>query len=157
MTTVTKKVTVYIAWDGAEFTSERKCKNWETHLALDALHKNLLESDFHSRYRISSYFHNRQIDFLGNGSGWYFEDLREDNSFLLMGGRMGNGDDRVRYNVSGKGQKIVLLKFDTEDSTNQRYLGSLPMHWLTLPIDELRPEVDIFIKNHNQKFDHGLE
>ena len=59
-----------------------------------------------------------------------------------MGGRMGNGDDRVRYKL--RGSTIVMIKYSTDDS-QQEHLCSIPSDWIKLNIEELKLEVDRFI------------
>ena len=61
-----------------------------------------------------------------------------------MGGRMGNGDDRVRYKL--RGSTIVMIKYSTDDN-EQEYLCSIPSDWLKLNIEQLRIEVDKFIED----------
>ena len=135
-----KEVTVYVSTDNKEFNSENECKKWEDHLVLDELHKKLIECDFHSRCKIRPYFHNNDIKFIGDK--YTSKDLAINNSYLLMGGRMGNGDDRVRYKL--RGSIIVMLKYSTDDN-EQEYLCSIPSDWVKLNIEELKVEVDNFI------------
>lgn len=137
-----KEITVYVSSDDKEFTSEKDCMIWEKHLALNKLHKKLLECDFHCRCKIKPYFHNIDIKFIG--SQYTSKELSNNNSYLLMGGRMGNGDDRVRYKL--KGSKITMIKYSTDD-TEQEFLCSIPSSWINLPIDVLKIEVDKFIEN----------
>lgn len=135
-----KEVTVYVSTDNKEFQSEKDCKKWEEHLVLNELHKKLIECDFHSRCKIRPYFHNVDIKFIGGKHT--SKDLANNNSYLLMGGRMGNGDDRVRYKL--RGSTIVMIKYSTDDN-EQGYLCSIPSSWIKLNIEELRFKVDEFI------------
>lgn len=135
-----KEITVYISKDEKEFHSESSCKEWEEHLVLDQLHKNLLKCNFHPRCKIQPYFHNSQIKFIG--STMTDLNLARNNSYRLVMGRMGNGDDRVRYKMHGS--TIVMIKYYTDDN-EQDFLCSIPSKWIDLPIDELQIEVDDFI------------
>lgn len=142
MEAIKKEITVYVSTDNKEFTSEKDCKKWEHHLVLDELHKKLIECDFHIRCKIKPYFHNSDIKFIG---GKYIsKDLASNNSYLLMGGRMGNGDDRVRYKL--RGSRILMIKYST-DSNEQEFMCSIPSNWIELDIEQLRIEVDKFIEN----------
>lgn len=135
-----KEITVYVSADNKEFNSEKECKKWEQHLVLDKLHKKLIECDFHSRCKIRPYFHNTYINFIGDK--YTSKDLASNNSYLLMSGRMSNGDDRVRYKL--RGSTIVIIKYSTDDN-KQEYLCSIPSSWVKLNIEELKFEVDNFI------------
>lgn len=137
-----KEITVYVSNDNKEFRTEKECKKWEQHLVLDGLHKKLIECDFHSRCKIRPYFHNSDIKFIGGK--WTSKDLGTNNSYLLMGGRMGNGDDRVRYKL--RGSTIIMLKYSTDDS-EQEFLCSIPSNWIDLDITSLKIEVDKYIIN----------
>ena len=61
-----------------------------------------------------------------------------------MGGRMGNGDDRVRYKL--RGSTIVMIKYST-DGNKQEFLCSIPSSWIDLKIEDLKIEVDKYIVN----------
>lgn len=135
-----KEVTVYVSTDKREFNSEKECKEWEQHLVLDELHNKLIECDFHSRCKIRPYFHNTDIKFIGGK--YTLKELASNNSYLLMGGRMGNGDDRVRYEL--RGSTIVMIKYST-DNNEQEYLCSIPSSWIKLSIEYLKSEVNDFI------------
>jgi hypothetical protein len=125
-----------------DYPSESDCKKREQHLILDELHKKLILCDFHSRCKIRPYYHNFDIKFIG---GKYIsKDLASNNSYLLMDGRMGNGDDRVRYKL--RGSTIVMIKYSTDDN-EQEFLCSIPSSWIGLNIEQLRIEVDKFIEN----------
>jgi hypothetical protein len=137
-----KEITVYVSTDNKEFNSEKDCKQWEQHLVLDELHKKLIECDFHGRCKIKPYFHNSDIKFIGGK--YTSKDLASNNSYLLMGGRMGNGDDRVRYKL--RGSTIVMIKYSTDDN-EQEFLCSIPSSWIKLNLEELKSEVDNFITN----------
>lgn len=144
MEAIKKEVTVYVSTDNKEFSSASECKKWETHLKLSKLHQNLLMCDFHSRCVIVPYFHNSTIMFIGNKHT--SKDLAPNNSYLLMGGRMGNGDDRVRYKL--RGSTIAMLRYST-DSIEQTFLCSIPSKWIDLSIDDLKTEVDKFVAKRN--------
>ena len=133
-----KEITVYVSTDNKEFNSEKECKKWEQHIVLDELHKKLIECDFHSRCKIRPYFHNSDIKFIGGK--YTSKDLASNNSYLLMGGRMGNGDDRVRYKL--RGSTIVMIKYSNNE---QEHLCSIPSDWIKLNIEELKLDVDRFI------------
>lgn len=147
-----KTITVYVSEDGKEFTQSDKCKQWEQHLKLNQLHQKLIECNFHDTCRIRPYFHNTKIKFIGRaGSIWNTtaKKLTTNNSYLLMNGRMGNGDDRVRYKFHGS--TIVMLKYSTDaDWSDQEYLCSLPSSWIDLPIKNLKQEVKKFITHRNE-------
>lgn len=137
-----KEITVYVSTDNKEFNSENDCKKWEQHLILEELHKKLILCDFHSRCKIKPYYHNYDIKFIGGKHT--SKDLASNNSYLLVGGRMGNGDDRVRYKL--RGSTIVMIKYSTDDN-EQEFLCSIPSGWIELNIEQLRIEVDKFIEN----------
>ncbi len=61
-----------------------------------------------------------------------------------MGGRMGNGDDRVRYKL--RGSTIVMLKYST-DGNEQEFLCSIPSNWIDLKVEDLKIEVDKFLES----------
>lgn len=52
--------------------------------------------------------------------------------------------DRVRYKL--RGSTIVMLKYST-DSDEQEFLCSIPSNWINLNIEDLKIEVNKFIKN----------
>lgn len=137
-----KEIIVYVSKDQKNFLSESDCKEWEQHLVFDQLHKNLLKCDFHPRCKIQPYFHNSEIKFIGGTMTDINLDIN--NSYLLVRGRMGNGDDRVRY--KSHGSKIVMLKHYTDDN-EEEYLCSIPTKWIDLSVDELQIEVDEYIRN----------
>jgi hypothetical protein len=146
---VTKLVTTYIANDGSRFTTEKDCKEHENLVLLNNLHKMLIKCNFHDRFKIIPYFHNRDITTIGNGfvQEKLNEYVGETPSYLLMGGRMGNGDCRVRYKIRGK-KHILLLRYSHDsDIPDQVYLGKIPYSWTTLSKDELQIEVDNYIAN----------
>lgn len=140
MKTETKQITIYIANDNKEFSTENECLKWEIHLRLDQFHKNLLLCNFHPRCKIIPYYHNRDISAIGNE--YTDKNLSPNNSYLLMGGRMGNGDDRVRYKLHGS--TITLLRYSTDDN-EQKFICSLPTKWMDLSLDDLQIEVDKFV------------
>jgi hypothetical protein len=137
-----KQITLYVSNDNKEFLSEKDCKLWEQHLKLDQLHKNLIQCDFHGRCKIRPYYHNTEIKFIGGRNT--SKDLSSDNSYILMHGRMGNGNDMVRYKIHGS--TIVMLKYST-DSNDQEFLCSIPSSWIDIPVDNLKTEVDKFLEN----------
>jgi hypothetical protein len=137
-----KEITVYVSKDGIEFLTETKCKKWEKHLVLDQLHKNLIKCNFHSRCKIQPYFHNYDVKFIG--SSMTQKDLDKDNSYRLVMGRMGNGDDRVKYRFHGS--TITMIKYYTHDD-EQDFLCSIPANWVHLYVEALQIEVDEFIQN----------
>ena len=142
MKQIKKEIDVYISEDGKEFYCPKECKKWEEHVVLDQLHKNLIECNFHGRCKIRPYYHNVDIKHIG---GRFTEkNLASDNSYMLMGGRMGNGDDRVRYKLHGS--TIVMIKYSTDDN-KQEFLCSIPSSWIKLKIEDLQIEVDKFIEN----------
>lgn len=142
MKAMKKEITVYVSTDNEEFNSETECKEWEQYLVLDGLHKKLIECDFHSRCKIKPYFHNADIKFIGGKDT--SKDLSSNISYLLMGGRMGNGDDRVRYKL--RGSTIVMIKYSTHDN-EQEFLCSISSNWIDLKFEDLKIEVDKFIEN----------
>lgn len=155
MEAIEKTITVFRSIDGVEFLKEEECikhenmflrkkKEQESYSLINELHKKLLLCDFHGRYKIIPYFHNREIKFIG---GKYTENkLSKDYSYMLMGGRMGNGDDRVRYKIRSD-KSILLLKYNTDDSDfdKQEYFGKIPYFWINLSQEDLQKEVDEYI------------
>jgi hypothetical protein len=138
--TTTTLVTTYIANDGSRFTNEKDCKEHENLMLLNNLHKMLIKCNFHNDITtIGNRFIQEELD----------EFVGETPSYLLMGGRMGNGDCRVRYKIRGV-KHILLLRYSHDvDIPDQVYLGKIPYSWTTLSKDELQIEVDNYIIQRN--------
>lgn len=141
MEAIKKQITVYVSTDGKEFDSTSDCKKWEKHLRLDAFHKKLLACNFHARCKIEPYFHNVEIKFMGTAHT--SPNLSNNNSYCLMGGRMGNGDDRIRYKL--RGGTIAFIRYSTDDN-EQKYICSIPSEWMNLDMENLQQQVDKFIE-----------
>ena len=101
------------------------------------LHIDLMKCEFHKQFKIRPYLHNKNIINIHND---YANTLNDNLSYVLMHGRMGNGNDIIRYKK--RGSSIVLLKYNSESLDKQEYLGSIPYNWINLNIDELKIEVD---------------
>jgi hypothetical protein len=144
---VTQTITTYIANDGSRFLNEKSCLEHESYTLLNELHQKLIECNFHRRFKIVPYFHNTEISNIGGNYAQQKLDnyQNETPSYILMRGRMGNGDDRVRYKMRGK-KYILLLRYSHDvDVKEQVYLGKIPYIWTTLSKDELQTEVDNYI------------
>lgn len=139
----TKTVQVFVSHDEEEFTSEKDCREHERDLKIKALHSKLLDCNFHKRFKIVPYFHNYEVTNLGPASYWK-EELDDNLSFVLVRGRMGNGDDRVKYRKNGK--NLVLIRYSLDaDIAEQVYLGKIPYSWTELNQEELQVAVDEYL------------
>lgn len=140
------EVITYVSKDGQEFSDRKECMQYEEYITINNLHKKLLLLNFHHRFSIQPFFHNIEIN---NISCQYpQENLKSDMSYLLMRGRVGNGDDRVRYKK--RGEKIILLRYST-DSDQVIYLGHIPYFWVNT--DLLESYVNDYFLRRNAKFE----
>ncbi len=143
-----KEVTVYVSTDGKEFNTPKECKYHEAFTIIENLHKKLITCDFHSGFKIVPYFHNRDITHIGKHQGacWVDTGLHNtDASYVLMHGRMGNGNCRVRYKK--RGDSILLIRYNTDGQTSPVYLGKIPYSWTLLEMGELQAQVDTYLAN----------
>lgn len=116
---------------------------------LSKLHNELIKLNFYERFKIRPFFHNKQITNIkpSNKEIKRIDDNRL--SYLLMTGRMGNGDTRIILKT--KGNNIVLIKYHTDNELDSKpeYLGRIPMEWVYLDLDKLNIETNKFIKLRN--------
>lgn len=149
------KVTAFEAKDGKVFSNEYDCQKWEEHLFLDRLHRLLYSTHFLFRFRIKPYFHNRMVSRLTNRETtpplWFDEKYPDDNnSYILVGGRQGNGDCRVQYKK--RGNKVVLLRYNTDTFLEKKYICTIPKEWLTMDKRELQAAVNQYFIDKYAKY-----
>lgn len=143
MKKIDKVVTFYVSEDGIEHETEEKCREWDKHLVLKGFHERLFNLGFHIRCKIVPYHFYSEICFIGDGRR--SKELSKNNSYVLASGRYSeHGDERVIYKSIGT--KIRLLIYNTEEM-EYRYQFSIPKKWIELTIDELKIEVEEFLKN----------
>lgn len=155
MKTRIKEIKVYVSKDGSEYYTEKECRENDNFIDIKKLHKKLLECNFYKRYKIVPYFHNYDVTCIEPRSELkeYLYDTYDKKgntrescapSYVLVYGRMGNGNDYVR--LKKRGNKIILLKWsDDSDIRDVDYLGTIPSKWIDMDLEELQKEVDTFI------------
>jgi hypothetical protein len=114
--------TIYRSNDGKDFESKESCINHENKLkTLKNIFNKLVDENFFQNYKIVPFIHNVKIDNLGNPkkSDWNNKYC----GYVLMGGRMGNGDTVVSFKL--RNNKLLIFRWSTDDSEDKRYLGSI--------------------------------
>ncbi len=118
---------VYVAKDGKRFNDKNTCIKHENKIKyIQTIFENLVEQNFFPNYNIKPFFHNREITNLGNPKK---EDWKpEYRGYVLMHGRMGNGDTIVTFKL--RRNKLLIFRYDTDDeeSEGKIYMGYTPVN-----------------------------
>lgn len=137
-----KVITVYVSDDNIEFDTKKNCIIHDNFLKFSKLHEALIKLDFYKRFKIKPYFHNSDVTNISPRS----ELIKGDNNFIyyvLVRGRMGNGNDIIRFKF--RKNHILILKCDTDDVRNQEYIGKIPTTWLNKTSDEISYDVEKYL------------
>ena len=142
MKTQEKIIKVYVSDDGKEFESIKDCHYHENYLKLLPLHEKLVELKFYDRFKIVPYYHNFDVKVIRPKSklmdGVY-------TSFVIVYGRMGNGDCRVRLKI--RGENILLIRYNTDGESKPVYLGKIPLSWCDMDDQQLEKSVEEYLSN----------
>lgn len=115
---------IYKALDGREFDTEEKCIKHENKLLkLKRVFDKFVDEGVFPNYKIPTFYHNYDVSSLGkpSKSDWSYRY----RGYVLVHGRMGNGDTVVSFKI--RGNKLLVFRWDTDDSESEgrKYLGSI--------------------------------
>ena len=119
-------IIIYKAFDGKEFTDKEDCLKRETYLTnLKKVFDKLVDEDFFKNYKIKPFYHNYEVTCLGSPTkdSW----IPRYNGYVLVRGRMGNGDTVISFKL--KRNKLLIFMWDTDDSESEgkKYMGSITL------------------------------
>jgi len=115
---------VYKSDDGKYFTNTESCIKYETDLnKLKKVFNKLVDDNFFENYKIVPFFHNWDVTTLGKPSKSNWNDNYR--GYILVHGRMSNGDTIVTFKL--RKNKLLIFRYDTDDSVNtgKIYMGSV--------------------------------
>ena len=104
---------IYKALDGREFDTEEKCIKHENKLLkLKRVFDKFVDEGVFPNYKIPTFYHNYDVSSLGkpSKSDWSYRY----RGYVLVHGRMGNGDTVVSFKI--RGNKLLVFRWDTDDS-----------------------------------------
>lgn len=115
--------TIYVANDGKKFTNKEKCKRHENGLLkIKKIFYKLVDENFFENYKIVPFVHNHEVTNLGKPRKSDWKDHYR--GYILVHGRMGNGDTIVTFKL--RKNKLLIFRYDTDDYYNgKRYMGSI--------------------------------
>jgi hypothetical protein len=116
--------TIYESNDGKQFPNQESCIKHETELKkLKKVFNKLVDENFFENYKIIPFFHNREVTTLGKPSKSNWKDKYK--GYILVHGRMGNGDTIVTFKL--RKNKLLIFRYDTDDyhENGMRYMGSV--------------------------------
>jgi hypothetical protein len=116
---------IYKSIDGKQFNDKDICVKHENKLSLiKKTFDDLVDQNFFPNYNIRPFFHNREITTLENPkkSDW----KPQYRGYVLMHGRMGNGDTIITFKI--RGNKLLIFRYDTDDAEKKIYMGSIPIN-----------------------------
>lgn len=118
--------TIYQANDGKQFSNGESCVKHETDLnKLKRVFNKLVDDNFFENYKIVPFFHNTEVTTLGKPRKSDWKDKYK--GYILVHGRMGNGDTIVTFKL--RKNKLLIFRYDTDDShlDGMRYMGSVSL------------------------------
>ena len=116
--------TIYKSDSGKEFVCKDDCiKHENKSKKLRKIFNKLVDEKFFPNYKIKPFFHNVEISTLGNPSKSDWKEKYQ--GYVLMHGRMGNGNTIVSFKL--RKNKLLIFRWDTDscESEGKRYLGSI--------------------------------
>jgi len=98
-------------------------KKTSKELKMKKIFDKLVDENFFENYKIVPFYHNYKVTNLGNPSKNDWIDKYQ--GYVLVHGRMGNGNTIVSFKL--RGNKLLIFRWDTDDSESdgKRYMGSI--------------------------------
>jgi len=116
---------------GKEFNSAKKCAKHEVELInINRYFKALVAQKFFPRFKIQKFFHNANIEDLGDPTQYSWQPNIP--GYVRMSGRMGNVGNIVKFKIR---KQYLLILFYVEER-GWKYLGKIRRDWIIHPDSE---------------------